>query len=492
MHVELIDTTFRDGSQSLWAMGLTTGMMEAVAADMDQAGFAVMDMPATGPVFKKLLREYKENPWDTMRMLARLLPNTPKTAMAGAFISPFEKPPPLALIRLFYARLVEIGVLNRVQVTGNTTDQLSRTFPTLLPLFRELGLQIFVCLSYSVSPRHTDEYYARKTREAVQHKPDGIILKDQGGLLTPDRTRTLVPVMLENAGGLPLEIHSHCTTALAPLCYLEALALGVGRFHTAVPPLANGPAQPSVFNIAGNARLMGHTTAIDEERLRSVAARLTLIARREDLPIGTPLEYDKAQFIHQVPGGVISNLQHQLKLLRMEDRLDDVIQESVQVRKDLGYPIMITPHSQFVVSQAAVNVALGERYKEVLDEIIQFALGVYGDEDAGVPWMDPNVKDRILSHPRAKDLAGRAPAQPTLDEVRQKLGGPGVSDEELLLRYIMKGDAEIQAMRAAGPPRRYPSGPTPLLALLEEASNNPNVRYLQVEKGNDRLVVDKV
>ena len=133
--------------------------------------------------------------------------------------------------------------------------------------------------------------------------------------------------------------------------------------------------------------------------------RLRMIAKLENLPEGIPLEYDHSVYGHQVPGGVISNLKNQLGQLRIAHKLDEVLEEVVRIIEDLGYPIMITPMSQFIVSQAAVNVATGERYKEVLDCMIETALGVWGWEDAAVPWMDLNVKDRFLSHPNAKSLA---------------------------------------------------------------------------------------
>ncbi len=209
------------------------------------------------------------------------------------------------------------------------------------------------------------------------------------------------------------------------------------------------------------------------------------------MPIGAPLEYDYAQYIHQVPGGVISNLKHQLTEMRCLHLLDKVIEESVQVRKDLGYPIMITPHSQFVVTQSTLNVTMGERYKHVIDEVILFALGVFG-EDSGQPWMDQNLKDKLLANPRAKELkemAAKRMREIPLKDLRDKLGGPGVSDEEFLLRYIMKGEDEIRAMRAAGPPRKYLGAGMPLLALIEELGRHKQVRYVQVQRGSDSLVI---
>jgi oxaloacetate decarboxylase alpha subunit len=488
MKVNFIDTTFRDGAQSLWAGGIRTGMIEAVAADMNRAGFLAIEVPVGGNFMKKFARDSKEDPWEMARMLAREMPSAVKSTMAGAHIVPFEPPPPRALVELFYGRLAEIGALNRVQITCNTLDQVKRTFPWIIPMFRKLGMQIDVALSYTLSPRHTDDYYAQKTLDVLAFKPDAIYLKDQCGLLDIDRARTLLPAMLRSANGVPLELHSHCTTGLAPLVYLEALKLGVNTLHTAVPPLADGSSQPSILNVAANARLLGYSPQIEENVLRPVAERLASIARQDNLPVGAPVEYDYAQYIYQIPGGVISNLRYQLTELRILHRLHEVLEESVQVRKDFGYPIMITPHSQFVVTQAAINVATGERYRNVIDEFILFAQGVYG-EDSGYTWMDQNLKDRLVGTQRARELAARKRSEIPLGELREKFGGAGVSDEEFLLRYIMKGEKEIQAMRAAGRPRQYFGAGSPLLTLLKEIGRHKNVRYVHIQRDVDSFVV---
>lgn len=482
MDVRFVDTTFRDGSQSLWASGIRTGMIDAVAHIMDAAGFDVIEVPVVGVYVKKFVRDQKENPWDLMRLIARKMPRTIKACMASANVLPFETSP-RSVVELFFQRVVATGALDRVQFMSNTGDQIAREFPFTVPLFRGLGVKIAMALCYTISPRHTDDYYAATTRRLLEFEPDVIYIKDQGGLLTLDRVRTLIPTVLENAGGAPVELHSHCTTGLAPMVYLEALKLGVRTLHTAIPPLANGSSQPSVFGIVNNARLLGHKVGLDVESLRPVSEKLTAIARIEKLPIGAPLEHDAGQYIHQVPGGVISNLMYQLKELRIEHRIDEVLAESVKVRRDLGYPIMITPHSQYVVTQAAINVSTGERYKLVIDELVRFAQGAYG-EDSGYLSMDQNVKDRVLEQARAHSMA--APHTPgeevTLENLRRRFGGAGLDDEEFLLRYIMKGSEEIATMRAAGPPRQYLSGSQSLLTLIEELSKRPKVRFVHVER----------
>src|SRR5437588_12417289 len=192
-------------------------------------------------------------------------------------------------------------------------------------------------------------------------------------------------------------------------------------FHvnTAIPPLADGSSNPSIFNVAMNARALGFKTSIDEEPLRRVARHFTACAKEENLPIGKTPEYDYAQYVHQIPGGMISNLHYQLRRVGMEDKIEQTLEEAARVRAEFGYPIMVTPLSQFVGSQAAINVIVGERYKEVTDQTIQYALGVWGKEGAAL--MDTAVKAKILDRPRAKEWAQWQPPEPTVQELRKKM-----------------------------------------------------------------------
>jgi oxaloacetate decarboxylase alpha subunit len=350
------------------------------------------------------------------------------------------------------------------------------------------GLQSIVNLIYSVSPRHTDEYYAERTRQAATLPVFRLCLKDPGGLLTPERIRTLVPVVLQNSNGIPVELHSHCNTGLGPLNALEAVKLGIRIVNTGIPPLADGSALPSIFNVAHNLRALGYRPVIDEEGLRPVSAHFKTIAEREGFPIGVPAEYDYEQYQHQVPGGMISNLAHQLRLVGKENQLQEVLEETIRVRADFGYPIMVTPLSQFVGSQAAINVIVGERYKEVTDQAINYALGQYGEEGADL--MDPDVKDRILNRARARQLTGLARPEPTLQEIRAELGGAGVSDEEMLLRWLLNKD-DIAAMRAAGPSKEYSTARNPLVRLMAELTQQTGCNIIQVSKPGFALSLEK-
>lgn len=486
--VSFVDTTFRDAHASIWAEGMTTGMMLPVAEQMDRIGFVSMDFIGTSH-FKKCVRELREDPWERIRLVSKRITKTPLSLMMHNSISTFGLTP-MSVIKLWMERIAANGI-RRVQLMEPSND-MSFKLPQTVQFAKDAGLSVSMAVIFSVSPRHTDEYYAQKARDAANLDVDIIYIKDPGGLLTPERTRTLVPIVLQNANlngkNIPVQFHSHCTTGLAPLCYLEAIKSGIKTLHTAIAPLANGSSQPSVQNVINNARSMGYAPTIDEETVKPISDHFRYIAKREGLPIGVPLEYDVDQYIHQVPGGVISNLKHQLAQLKLEHRLQEVLAETILVRQDLGYPIMVTPFSQFIVSQAAINVMLKERYKEVTDELTQYALGFWGKEASSS--IDPDVLDRLIGKPRAKELSNWEPPEPSVEEVRQKLGGPGVSDDERLLRFMVP-EEEIAAMRAAGPIKEYPSTKNSLVTLIQELTKQRNSNYISIRKGDFSLILQK-
>ncbi|MGE5303767.1 MAG: hypothetical protein ACM3TN_10595 [Alphaproteobacteria bacterium] len=481
--VRFVDTTLRDGQASLWAENMRTGMMLLVAERLDRAGFQGIEIIAASHV-KKCVRELRENPFERIRLLAGKIKKTALRALGSARISPFELTPD-SVLDLWYERMFANGI-RELRIMDAANDAAS--WRKSVERARRVGLGTILNLTFSVSPKHTDKYYARKAGEAAALRPDIISLKDPGGLLTPERTKIIVPAIRRNAPGIPFDLHTHCTTGLGPLCALEAIKLGVEIVDTAVPPLANASSNPSIFNVAMNARALGYSAVIDDEALASVARDLEFIAKREGFPIGEPLEYDYSQFVHQVPGGMISNLRYQLKNLGMLHRLDEVLEETVRVRADLGYPIMVTPLSQFVGSQAAINVIQGERYKEVTDQVLQYALGYWGAEAAAE--VDATIKDKLLDRPRAKEFATWEPPQPSLAEVRAKLGGAGVSDDELLMRYVA-GKDDVEAMCAASGPREYVSASKPLLALLENLTRRSDCNQIYIQKDGLSVTLEK-
>jgi oxaloacetate decarboxylase alpha subunit len=389
------------------------------------------------------------------------------------------------MYRLFMERMAANGI-REARISEEWNELEGWTWKTQVS--RDVGINPVPNIIYSVSPKHTDEYFAQRTCDAASLKVNRLCLKDPGGLLTPERVKTLVPIMFQNANGIPIELHTHCTTGLGPLCCLEAVKLGIRIVNTALPPLADGSSNPSLFNVAKNLRALGYKTLIDEELLKPVSDHFTVIAKREGFPIGAPVEYDYSQYQHQVPGGMISNLRFQLRKVGMEHKIDAALEETMQVRAELGYPIMVTPLSQFVGSQAAINVIVGERYKEVTDQIIQYALGYWGRE--GAELMEPSVKAKILDRPRTKEWAERPPPEPTVQELRRKMNAEGVSDEEFLLRWNLNVD-EIEAMRAAGAPKEYLTARLPLVNLIDALSKRSDYRQIVIQKGATVIALQK-
>jgi oxaloacetate decarboxylase (Na+ extruding) subunit alpha len=480
--IRFVDTTLRDGHQSLWAENMTTAMMLPIAQRMDQAGFEGIEL-ISGSHLKKTVRELREDPWERVRLVAREITRTPLRVIAGR-VNTFEYNPP-SMYWLFIERMFANGIREaRISDEWNDFDG----WKFRVGVAHAVGMKVILNLIYSVSPKHSDDYFAERTRQAASLKPYRLCLKDPGGLLTPERMRTLVPIILRNAGGIPVELHTHCTTGLGPLCCLEAIKLGIRSINTALPPLADDSSNPSLFNVAKNARTLGYTTAIEEEMLQPVSEHFAAIAKREGFTVGAPVEYDVAQYQHQVPGGMLSNLRHQLRKVGLEHRFPEALEESVRVRAEFGYPIMVTPLSQFVGSQAAINVIVGERYREVTDQVIKFALGHAGPE--GARDMDPNVKDKILNRARAKEWANWQADEPSAEEMRRRLNAGGVSDEELLLRWIV-GKEDIDAMRANPRPLEYLNAEQPLVNLLRELSKRSDCSQIHVQRSGFSITLEK-
>ena len=494
--LNFIDTTTRDGSQSNWAAGMPVGMMENVLEDIDKSGFRSLCVPLMQLQFKKVIRDLKEDPWEMVRMFAKKTPRTKKGCILQPSLWPFDIVNfNREAVELFTKKLVDMGALQRVQITGNVMGH--KHYHWFVPFLKKQKLEVAFALCYYISPRHTDAYYAEKTRMMVDYGADVMYLKDAGGLLDIDNVRRVYNIMKENSGSLLTEIHSHCTTGFADPVYVEAMKLGCDGFHVALPPLAEGTAQPSVFNVAENAKALGFQVNLDIDRLANVSRRLYAMAKEANLPTFGPTRYKVAQYQHRIPGGVISNMTHQLKELKLENRVDEVIAEIIRVCAETGEPHMITPYSQFVCTQAAINVALGERYKIVIDEFIQFALGNYS-EDSGYLEMDPNLKDKFLSLPRAKEIAAQTKMQEEaqnkpLSEFRKQFGA-NLSDEEFLLRYIMNGTKEIEVMREATkdrPWKTFSGIDSPILDLIKNLSNQPQITSVQVSLQNKSIVLKR-
>lgn len=479
--IDFVDTTLRDGNQSLWgATGLTTGMMLAVAPDLDRVGYRAIDF-STSTHMAVTVRYHREDPWERLRLVKAAMPRTPLAFLSTGmrFIS-WETAHP-QLMRLSYRLLVRHGI-ERFQVM-DPMNAMASVAACARDMRAEGGREIVGALVYTVSPVHDDAYFARCAAAlAAEPAIDRVYLKDPGGLLTPERARTLLPAIHAALAGKPLELHSHCTIALAPFTYAEAPALGVATLHTAARPLANGTSQPAVENVAANLRAAGVPVPLDLDTQSRVSGFIARLAAAEGHPIGVPQEYDARYFEHQLPGGMIGTLRRQLRELRQEHRLDEVFHEVARVRAELGYPIMVTPFSQVVGTMAVMNVLGGERYATLPDEVVRYVIGRFGTPPQPVA---PEVLARVEASPRAKELAAQPP-MPDLIELRRRVG-VHCSDEEFLLRAVMPAE-QVDAMRAAGPARRrYDPATAPVLRLVEQLAARRDLHQVRVEKPGFRL-----
>jgi oxaloacetate decarboxylase alpha subunit len=426
--IQFVDQTTRDAQQSLWGFMMPTEMMLPIAPVMDQVGYkAIGVVGARGAVMAR--RYLKENIFERMRRLSEKIVKTPLRSSFTSWSAFGFDVEPIAALELWIRTAFASGIRS-FWICDYQTRKLEDRLSYLIPIAKSEGAEIVVSLMYTLSPVHTDELFARKTRAiSALGGVDAIHVEDAGGVLTPERTKTLIPAIQQEAEGLPIEIHSHCNAGLAPMCYTESLQAGITTFHTAVLPLANGHSLPSTENTIENARHLGYAAGIDEEALKTVSDYFAKEIEKRGMATGVPVEYDYFQYRHQVPGGMMGTLRKQLAEVGMEDRMEEVLEEVGVVRKDLGYPVMATPYSQFVGAQAVFNVTSGERYKIIPDEVIRYALEYYGELDGP---LDPNLKDRILSLPKAKQFINKEPPEITVDELRKL--EPGLSDEELLLQ----------------------------------------------------------
>lgn len=483
--IHFVDSTLRDGHQSLWATRMTTSMMLSIAPTMDRAGFKCIEVGATGNHFVAYMRYLRENPWEKLRLLVEAMPNTPlfgSVRSGGGWGFDIQ---PQSVTSLFISRMAAYGI-RRISIFDPLHD--FENTAESRRVAKAAGLEVEMPLVFTVSPVHTDEYYAKKATELAKLNVDVVKIKDSIGLLTPERTKTLVPKILKHMKRLPVEIHAHCTTGLAPLCYLEAIKLGVRTVQTCASPLANGNSIPSIENIVNNIRLMGYTSTVDDNVVEAMAAHFRYVAKREGKPLGTPAEYDLSTYEHQIPGGMRSNMESMLALRGEARRLEEVLQETIRVRKELGYPVMITPLSQMMGTQAAFNVVLGERYKMVPDELFKYVLGFYGRPPAPV---DPNVLDKILSSARGKEFLKWKPPEPSIEDIRKQIGG-NLSDDELLLQ-LMLPEENIKNILAGHLKTDYPSPATdkPAMLLVKELARRANLAYLHIQKGDFALTLQR-
>ena len=472
--VDVVDTTTRDGNQSLWsATGLTTGDIVAIAPTMDRVGFHAVDFTSSTHM-AVAVRFHHEDPWERLRLVSAAMPSTPLSFITTGMRFITWVPVDEEVMRLAFRCVVRNGI-RRFQVADPSNDpgRLRR----VAVVAREEGVEeIAIALTYSVSAVHTHAYYAERAAALADCvEMDRLYLKDPGGLVTVDAVRELAPHFLRAAGERPIELHSHCTIGLAPFVYMEGLRAGFQVLHTAVEPLAHGTSNPAAETTLRNLAAEGFSHRLNLDALAAVSAHFREVARTKGLPLGQPQEYDATYYHHQLAGGMVSTTRRMLE-------------EVGRVRAEMGYPIIVTPVSQQVATQAVRNVIDEERWSNVSDETIRYFLGHFGEPPAPV---DAEVAARVLSRPRVAELRVLEPMR--LEGARARFGRT-ISDEELLLRLTMpKEQVDAIGATAAGhaAPRRTSTSERPehdpVVTLLDEVAKRPSITHLRVET-DDELV----
>ncbi len=472
--VRLVDVSIRDGNQSLWgAAGLRNEHVAALAPLLRRAGFRTLDF-ASSTSMGMSVRVHRQNPWERIRLARAMLPDVHLQFIGTGFrFISWDVAHP-EVMQLVYDRMVEAGI-SRVVVL-EPMHQVDAILATAAMCRRAGVAEVIGALTYTISDVHDDAFYARLAAiMAACPDIDRIYVKDPAGILTPERARTLLPAVQGAIGDTPLELHSHCTVGLSQFTYPIAADLGVAHLQVACGALSDGSSLPDAQQTVANLREAGHTVDIDDRALGLAARFVTDLARAEGLPAGAPSAFDASFLRHQVAGGVMSTTRRQLAEVGYEDRFDAVLSEVERVRAELGYPIMVTPFPQIVCSQALFNVVGSGRYETVPDQVIRYVLGTFGKPTGPI---DPNVQDRILSRPRAAELAREAPPA-TPRELRRQFPA-GISDEELLLRAAMPAE-QVDAMLATGPaPRHYNPRLFQVTSLLREVAQRPAFSQLSV------------
>lgn len=467
--MKFVDVTLRDAHQCLWGTRMTSAQMSPILGTLDRVGYDVVNILG-GAVFDVCVRYLQENPWRRVQMLCDRL-DTPIDALTrGQSLYTFE---------LFPDDIVELNshVLARLGVDVLTVyDALNdnRNVVSSARSARAAGMKVNGWMTYTLSPVHTDAYYVARAKELVKLGVDFMCVKDPTGLLTPERGKTLFPALAKAAGGIPLQLHSHCQSGLAPEVYSVAMRSGFEYAYTALEPLGNGASLPTTQEIRRRALALGLDCRLDPAAMREASQYFEWLTVRDGKPRGEVAKYDPALYRHQIPGGMISNLRYQLETMGIASRLPEIMEEAERVREDLGYPIVVSPFAQFIITQSVLNVVQGERYRTIPDEVRKYACGYYGRLAA-----EPSAEFLERAKIRPEERVTEAPAahiEPWVPKLRARLGA-GASDEDVLL-HAFYDEKLIAPLRDPAPECRPAT--TPLYELVRWLHDKRDIRQARI------------
>ena len=426
--VQFTETILRDANQSLVATRLPYDKFEPILETIDQAGFYSVECWG-GATFDVCLRFLNEDPWERLRKIRAAMPNTKlQMLLRGQNILGYKHYSD-DVVRRFVRAAVRNGIdIVRIFDALNDVDNLKVAIEETV----NSGAMASGAISYTTSPVHTLDKYVQMVKELKAMGVGSICIKDMAGILSPKNAYDLVSA-IKDAVDLPVVVHTHSTTGLAFMTYLKSVEAGADVIDTAISPFSGGTSQPATETLNYALRELGYETDLNDGALLKMADFFKPI-RADFLADGTlnpiSMATDTQCLTYQIPGGMLSNLLSQLKTLNALDKFDEALLETPRVRKDMGYPPLVTPTSQLVGTQAVQNVLSGERYKNVGAEMRAYCRGEYGKTPAPI---DPEVREKILKG--EKPIEGRFAATLPSDlyeKAAAELGDTARCEEDVL------------------------------------------------------------
>ena len=376
-----------------------------------------------GATFDSCLRYLDEDPWERLRLIRKNVKNTKLQMLLRGQNLLGYKHYSNDVVDIFIKKSIENGIdIIRVFDALNDYSNLISSINSI----KKYGGIAQAAIVYTTSPVHTIEYYLDLAKKLEVMGADSICIKDMSGILLPNDTYDLVKALKENLT-VSVHIHTHCTAGLAEMNYMKAVEAGVDGIDTAISPFSKGTSQPPTESMAASLKNIGYDTNLNFDKLNKIADYFTGI-REKYIESGIfnlkMLDTDIKTLVYQVPGGMLSNLMFQLKQQGMSDRFNEVLEEVPNIRKDLGYPPLVTPMSQMVGTQAVFNVMLKERYKMVPNEIKDYVLGRYGNPPVPI---DESVKTIVLKNHVYEDASVKSYMQ-----FKKEINGLALTEEDVL------------------------------------------------------------
>jgi len=465
--VRITDTTFRDAHQSLVATRMRTETMLPIAEKMDQVGFFSLEAWG-GATFDVAVRFLNEDPWERIRLLKRHVKKTPlQMLLRGQNIVGYHNYPDDVLVK-FVEKAAENGI-DIFRVFDALND--IRNMEVAIRTVKKTGKHAQGTISYTISPVHTVQHFVEFAKKLAELDCDSICIKDMAGMLAPQPAYELITALKKEVG-LPVHLHSHSTSGMVMMTYFHACEAGVDILDTAFSPLAWGTSQPPVESVVAALEGTPYDTGLDLELLSEIAAYFRELREKyyDALKLIDPKSerVDPSIIVHQIPGGMFSNLLEQLREQKALNRLKEVLEEVPKVRKELGYPPLVTPTSQLVGIQAVLNVISGKRYSIVPKEIKDYVKGLYGKSPAPI---DPKIKKKIIGD--EEPITGR-PADllaPALENIPEYVK-PYIESEEDKITYALfpKQALDFFRRRKIKHEEAKPEIPPERLAELEEVA----------------------